>query len=55
MNYVFEEVNRSNVPTGLLSNYGVQTIPLEYYNGIPADSNFVDIDSTSPLDEITLL
>ena len=45
MNYVFEEVNRSNVPTGLLSNYGVQPIPLEYYNGIPADSNFVDIDS----------
>ena len=45
MNYVFEEVNRSNVPTGLLSNYGVQPIPLEYYNGIPADSNFVDNDS----------
>lgn len=45
MNYVFEEINRSNVPTGLLSNYGVQPIPLEYYNGIPADSNFVNIDS----------
>lgn len=42
---MFEEVNRSNVPTGLLSNYGVQPIPLEYYNGIPADSNFVDNDS----------
>lgn len=43
MNYVFEKVNRGNVATGLLSNYGVQPIPLEYYDGIPADSNFVDI------------
>ena len=42
-NYVFAEVNRSNVSTGLLSNYGVQPMELEYYNGVPADSNFVDI------------
>lgn len=45
MNYVFANVNRGNVSTGLLSNYGAQSIPLEYYNGVPADSNFVDIDS----------
>lgn len=45
MNHVFDHVNRGNVPTGLLSNYGIQPIPLEYYDGIPADSNFVDIDS----------
>lgn len=45
MNHVFEKVNRSNVPTGLLDNYGVQSIPFGYYDGIPADSNFVDIDS----------
>ena len=45
MNYVFTHVNRSNISTGLLSNYGVQPIPFEYYNGIPADSNFVDINS----------
>ncbi len=45
MNHVFEHVNRDNVPTGLLSNYGIQPIPLEYYDGIPADSNFVDMDS----------
>ena len=43
MNYVFEKVNRGNVVTGILGNYGVQPIPLEYYDGIPADSNFVDL------------
>ncbi len=32
MNYVFTHVNRSNISTGLLSNYGVQPIPFEYYN-----------------------
>lgn len=45
MNYVFANVNRNNVSTGLLSNYGAQAIPLEYYNGVPADSNYVDLDS----------
>lgn len=45
MNYVFAKVNKNNVPTGLLSNYGIQPIPLEYYNGVPADSNFVDLSS----------
>ncbi len=43
MNYVFEKVNRGNVVTGILGNYGVQPIPLEYYDSIPADSNFVDL------------
>lgn len=42
-NYVFAEVNRSNVSTGLLSNYGIQPMELKYYDGVPADSNFVDI------------
>ena len=28
INYVFENVDRNNVATGLLSNYGVQPIPI---------------------------
>ncbi len=43
IHYVFAKLNKNEVPTGVLSNYGVQPIDLEYYNGIPADSNYVDL------------
>ncbi len=45
MNHVFQHVDRGKVVTGLLSDYGIPPIPLEYYDGVPADSNFVDMDS----------
>lgn len=44
MTYVFAQLNLNNVPTGILSNYGVQPIDLEYYNGVPADSNYVNLE-----------
>ena len=44
-NYVFAEVNRSNVSTGLLSNYGIQPLELEYYDGVPADSMMLRLTS----------
>lgn len=37
MTYVFAQLNHNNVPTGILSNYGIQPIELSYYNGVPAD------------------
>ena len=44
-NYVFAEVNRSNVSTGLLSNYGIQPMELKYYDGVPADSMMLRLTS----------
>ncbi len=43
MNYVFAKLNKNEIPTGILSNYGVQPIELEYYNGTIGDSNYVDL------------
>ncbi len=42
MNYVFEKLNKNEISTGLLSNYGIQPIDLDYYDGTPSDSNYVN-------------
>ena len=33
INKVFEHTDLSKVPTGILSDYGIETIPLSYYSG----------------------
>ena len=38
---IFEEVNKEQVPTGLLAEYGFHLVPLTSFNGVPNDSNYV--------------
>lgn len=45
MNYIFQQTDKSRVTTGLLSDYGLQMVEPGYFNGIPADSNYVDMDT----------
>ena len=45
INTIFEHVDKSKITTGLLSDYGVQMVDIESFNGIPTDSNYVDIDT----------
>ena len=33
LDYAFENVDLQKVPTGILSDYGIETIPLSYYSG----------------------
>ena len=33
IDYAFENVDLQKVPTGILSDYGIETIPLSYYSG----------------------
>jgi len=43
VNFIFANVDHSKVTTGLLSDYGLQFAPPEYYNGSLLDSNYLDI------------
>ena len=45
MNYIFQYVDKSKITTGLLSDYGLQMVEPYVFNGIPADSNFVSMDT----------
>lgn len=45
INYIFANVDPSKVTTGLLSDYGLQIIPPEYYDGVLRDSNEIDINA----------
>ncbi|MDR1372484.1 MAG: NVEALA domain-containing protein [Dysgonamonadaceae bacterium] len=45
MDSIFALANKSRITTGLLSDYGLQLIEPEYFNGVPADSNYVDMDT----------
>jgi len=45
MNHIFQYVDKSKVTTGLLSDYGLQFVEPKYFNGVPADSNYVDMDT----------
>ncbi len=45
INYIFANVDHSKVTTGLLSDYGLQIMPPEYYDGALQDSNEVDINA----------
>ena len=45
MNAIFQQIDKSQIPTGLLVDYGVQIVDPEAFNGIPSDSNYVDMDT----------
>lgn len=45
VNYIFANVDHNKVTTGLLSDYGLQIILPDYYNGALRDSNEVDINA----------
>lgn len=49
INTIFENVDKSKITTGLLSDYGVQMVDIESFNGIPTDSNYVDIETWKKL------
>jgi len=45
MDSIFQYVNKSRITTGLLSDYGLQMVEPDVFNGVPADSNYVDMDT----------
>ena len=45
MNAIFQKVDKSKITTGLLVDYGVQVVDPEAFNGVPADSNYVNMDT----------
>ena len=45
INHIFQQVDKSKISTGILADYGVQVIDLGAFNGIPADSNYVAMDT----------
>ena len=45
MNHIFQYVDKSRITSGLLSDYGLQIIEPKYFNGMPADSNYVDMNT----------
>ena len=48
LDYAFENVDLQKVPTGILSDYGIETIPLATYNGAK-NNKAVMIPVISPL------
>jgi len=45
MNAIFQQIDKSQIRTGLLVDYGLQIVDPEAFNGIPSDSNYVDMDT----------
>ena len=45
MNHIFQHVDKSRITTGLLSDYGLQLVEPEYFDGVPADSNYVNMST----------
>ena len=45
MNYVFSNVDKTQVSTGMLKDYGIEFLNLDNYTGVQLhDSNFVNLD-----------
>lgn len=40
---VFENVDRSLVTTGLLTDYGIYFTNIDKFNGIPCDTNYIEL------------
>ena len=49
MNTIFANADHSKVTTGLLSDYGLQLVPPNYYDGTLKDSNDVDVPTFQKL------
>jgi len=45
MNHIFQYVDKSRITTGLLSDYGLQMVEPVYFDGVPADSNYVEMST----------
>ncbi|MGI4870137.1 MAG: hypothetical protein ACRYFX_03045 [Janthinobacterium lividum] len=43
LNFLFAPLNKSQVPTAYLEEYGVRLLPLHNFNGSLADSNRTDL------------
>jgi hypothetical protein len=44
LDYMFSELDKSQVPTGFLEEYGGAFLPLDVFNGVLTDSNRVNMD-----------
>ena len=45
---IFQHINKSQVPTGYLKEYGAEMMPLYWFKGVMTDSNFVaNIDASA--------
>ena len=44
LNTIFQNIDKSQVPTGFLEEYGAGLVPLDVFNGQLTDSNRLDID-----------
>lgn len=43
---IFQHVDKTQIPTGYLKEYGAEFMPLHWFNGVVTDSNIVaDIDA----------
>jgi hypothetical protein len=45
LNSVFANINKSQVPTGFLQEYGEPLVPIDVFSGVLSDSNKVDINA----------
>ena len=43
VNYIFQYMDKTKVTSGLLSDYGIWIVDPAAFNGVPADSNYVEI------------
>lgn len=44
LNTIFQNINKSIIPTGYLEEYGAGLVPLDVFNGQLTDSNRLDMD-----------
>ena len=54
---IFQDVDKSQIPTGYLKEYGSEFLPLHWFNGLLTDSNAVnslDIFRTAYCDMVTI-
>ncbi|OAV71883.1 hypothetical protein Barb4_00324 [Bacteroidales bacterium Barb4] len=49
INYIFANVDKNKVATGLLYDYGLHIVEPLDFNGVPSDSNYVDMDTWKAL------
>ena len=42
--YIFQNIDKSQVPTAFLEEYGVPIIPMATFNGTLTDSNLIDMN-----------
>ena len=45
MNFIFQYIDKNKITTGLLSDYGLYAVEPDVFNGVPVDSNYVDMDA----------